>query len=177
MFYPQFITLAKNLSYMIKKFTFALILCFTTGLAFSQSMLNKITSAASNVATSASTAATTTATSTAASSGLSLSSLPSLSNVTQAKTGIMSKLTSALALTQAQKPTVTSAIGSFLQQKAAIMPTVSTAPATYSSKFSALQSGLFTKLKTALTAAQFSSLLGLKPAAPSATNVLSSLFF
>ncbi|MFC3560952.1 hypothetical protein [Pedobacter jamesrossensis] len=91
--------------------------------------------------------------------------------------GIMGKLTPSLNLTAAQKPTVTSAVKDFLVQKATIMTTQKTDPAAYQSKFGKLFSGLKSKLGTALTVAQLTKFSSLKPAAPSATNVLSQLFY
>ncbi len=138
-------------------FTIAVLL-MSASLSFSQGLLSKIQSAAS-------------------SQNVSLSSLPSLANIGSATTGIMGKLTPALSLTAAEKPKVTDIISGFLKDKASILPLANTDQAAYASKSSGLLTGLLSKLKTVLTAVQFSKLLGLKPAAPSATNVLSSLFF
>jgi hypothetical protein len=135
-----------------------LILSLATGAAFSQSLLNRAQSAATSPSVSA-------------------PALPSLSNITGAKDAIMGKLSPALNLTPAQKPIVSTNITGFLKDKAAIQPLATTDKAAYTSKFSALQGGTFSKLKTALTAAQYAKLLGLKPAVPSATNVLSNLFY
>jgi hypothetical protein len=103
--------------------------------------------------------------------------LPSISNIGGAKDAIMAKLVPSLALTPVEKPKVATDVTGFLKDKAAILPLLNTDPTAYASKFSALQGGLFGKLKTVLTVAQYAKLLGLKPQAPSATNVLSSLFF
>jgi hypothetical protein len=91
--------------------------------------------------------------------------------------GIIGKLTPALSLTPAQKPTVTTIVKDFLVQKATIMATQKTDPAAYQSKFGKLFSGLKSKLGTALTVAQLAKFTSLKPAAPSASNVLSQLFY
>jgi hypothetical protein len=91
--------------------------------------------------------------------------------------GILGKLTPALSLTPAQKPTVTTIVKDFLVQKATIMATQKTDPTAYKSKFSSLFSGLKSKLGTALTVAQLTKFTALKPAAPSASNVLSQLFY
>jgi prophage DNA circulation protein len=139
----------------------ALLLILATSVASAQSLLNRAQSAASSQGVTAP----------------SVSSLPSLSNITGAKDAIMGKLTPALGLTAAEKPAVSTDITGFLKDKAAILPLLNTDKPAYETKLSGLQSGLFGKLKTALTAAQYAKLLGLKPAAPSATNVLSSLFF
>jgi hypothetical protein len=115
-----------------------------------QSLLNKVGSAA------------------AASTGFDAASLTS---------GIIGKLTPALSLTPAQKPTVTTIVKDFLVQKATIMATQKTDPTAYQSKFGKLFSGLKSKLGTALTVAQLAKFTSLKPAAPSASNVLSQLFY
>jgi hypothetical protein len=136
----------------------ALILSFTSSFAFSQGILSKVKSAA-------------------ASKSISTSSLPSLNNIGGVKDAIMSKLGPTLGLTPAQKPAVSTDVTDYLKSKANIIPLANTDKTAYASKSSSLISGLSGKLKTALTAAQYAKFLGLKPAAPSATNVLSSLFF
>lgn len=114
-----------------------------------QSILNKVTSIAS-------------------SAGFDVNSLTS---------GILGKLTPALSLTPAQKPTVTSAVKDFLVQKATIMATQKTDPAGYKTKFGKLFSGLKSKLGTALTIAQLTKFTSLKPATNTPSNVLSQLFY
>lgn len=104
----------------------------------------------------------------AASSGLDIGSLTS---------GILGKLTPALSLTPAQKPTVTSIVKDFLIQKATALATKQTDQAGSKTKVASLISGLKSKLGTALTVAQLAKFTSLKPAAPSATNVLSQLFY
>ena len=136
----------------------ALILSITTSVAFSQGILKKVQSAVS-------------------SKNVSTSSLPSLSNLGGVKDAIMSKLTPSLGLTATQKPAVSTDVTDFLKSKASIMPLANTDKPAYTSKSASLLSGLSGKLKTVLTAAQYSKFLGLKPSAPSATNALSSLFF
>lgn len=136
----------------------AIALTVTGSAAFSQSLLKKAESIAS-------------------SNKVSTASLPSLSNIGSVKDAIMSKLTPALGLTAVQKPAVSTDITDYLKNKASIMPLADTNKPAYASKSSGLISGLAGKLKTALTAAQYAKFLGLKPKAPSATNVLSSLFF
>ncbi|MDN5288317.1 MAG: hypothetical protein JWR38_4591 [Mucilaginibacter sp.] len=136
----------------------ALILGITSSVAFSQGILKKVQSAVS-------------------SKNISTSSLPSLNNIGGAKDAIMGKLTPALGLTTAQKPAVSTDVTDFLKNKANIMPLANTDKTAYASKSAGLLGGLSGKLKTVLTAAQYSKFLGLKPSAPSASNVLSSLFF
>ncbi|WP_316830614.1 hypothetical protein [Pedobacter aquatilis] len=108
------------------------------------------------------------ATSAATSAGFDVNSLTS---------GIMGKLTSGLSLTTAQQPTVKSAVKDFLVEKATILATQKTDPAAYQTKFGKLFSGLKSKLGTALTVAQLTKFTSLKPATPSASNVLSQLFY
>jgi len=142
----------------MKTLLIALILSITSSVAFSQGILKKVQSAAS-------------------SNNVSTSSLPSLSNISSIKDAIMAKLTPSLGLTAAQKPAVSTDVTDYLKSKAGIMPLANTDKTAYASKSSSLISGLSGKLKTALTAAQYAKFLGLKPSAPSAGNVLSSLFF
>lgn len=139
----------------------ALMLSIITGTAFSQSLLNRVQSAAASQGITTPSAA----------------SLPSISNITSAKDAIMSKLTPALALTTAQKPAVSTDVTDFLKQKATILPLLSTNKTAYASKLSTIQGSLSDKLKTTLTPAQYTKFVALKPQAPSTTNVLSSLFF
>jgi hypothetical protein len=144
----------------MKLFFAALLLSMTTGMAFSQGMLDKVKSAAVSQGVAVPTP-----------------NLPSISNIAGAKDAIMAKLVPALALTAVEKPKVATDITGFLKDKAAILPLLNTDPTAYTSKFSELQGGLMGKLKTAITVAQYAKLLGLKPQVPSAGNVLSSLFF
>jgi hypothetical protein len=142
----------------MKKTILALTLTIISSVAFSQSFLNKAASAVSSGVTST-------------------SSLPSLGNIGSVKEAIMGKLTPALGLTAAEKPVVSTDITDYLKSKASIMPLANTDKAEYATKSASLVSGLSGKLKTALTVAQYSKFLGLKPSAPSAANVLSTLFF
>ena len=142
----------------MKKTILALTFIIISSAAFSQSLLSKATSAVSSGVTSA-------------------SSLPSLGNIGSVKDAIMGKLTPALGLTAVEKPVVSADITDYLKSKANIMPLANTDKAAYATKSASLISGLSGKLKTALTVAQYSKFLGLKPSAPSAANVLSTLFF
>jgi hypothetical protein len=145
----------------MKLFAVSLLFMLASSTAFSQSLLDRAQSAATSQGISVP----------------SVSSLPPLTNITGAKDAIISKLTPVLGLTAAEKPAVSTDITGFLKDKASILPLLNTDKVAYATKFAGLQGGLFNKLKTALTVAQYSKLLGLKPSAPSATNVLSSLFF
>ncbi|MBV7533158.1 hypothetical protein [Chitinophaga sp. sic0106] len=98
-------------------------------------------------------------------------------NLGNMTSGIMGMLTPSLGLSNAQQPQVQNLISGFLQKKAGILPLQQSNPADYSSKFSGLQGGLFSKLKGVLSAAQYTKFLGLKPKTNDATNALSQLFF
>jgi hypothetical protein len=91
--------------------------------------------------------------------------------------GLSGKLAPAGSFSTPQKTTVTTIVKDFLVQKATIMATQKTDPTAYKSKFSNLFSGLKSKLGTALTVAQLAKFTSLKPAAPTASNVLSQLFY
>jgi len=108
------------------------------------------------------------ASSVASSAGLDVGSLTS---------GIMGKLTPSLNLSAAQQPTVTSMIKDFLVQKATALAARKKEPAAATNKVKNLTSGLRSKLATVLTVAQSAKFTALKPTAPSASNVLSQLFY
>lgn len=90
---------------------------------------------------------------------------------------ILGKLSPALSLSETQKPSVLTAVTGFLKDKSGILGLANTDKAAYASKFAGLQGGLFKKLKTVLTVAQYTKFLGLKPKTNDATNALSQLFF
>lgn len=98
-------------------------------------------------------------------------------DVKSVTSGVMSKLTSSLALTDVQKPKVQSAVTSFLENKSSILSLASTDKTQYTSKLSGFTSGLTTKLKGILTASQYTKFLSLKPSKASSTDVLSQLFY
>jgi len=98
-------------------------------------------------------------------------------DVNSVSSSIMSKLTSKLNLTSAQSPKVLEAVTSFLQSKSSILTLANTDKAKYTAKLSDLTAGLQSKIKTAVTAAQFASFLKLKPTTNTPTNVLSQLFY
>ncbi|WP_199117303.1 hypothetical protein [Pedobacter sp. ASV28] len=87
---------------------------------------------------------------------------------------VASKLNSVLALTGTQKPQVATIVTDYLKSKANISSLATTNASDYTSKLSDLNSGMFSKLKTALTAVQYAKLLGLKTS--KTTDVLSALF-
>ncbi len=92
-------------------------------------------------------------------------------------TSIIGQLTPALGLSAVQKPNVLNAVTGFLKEKSGILSLAKTDKAAYATKFSGLQNGLFGKLKTILSVAQYAKFLGLKPKTNDATNALSQLFF
>ena len=90
---------------------------------------------------------------------------------------ILSKLTSALALTDVQKPKVSTLVTDFLKEKSGIMSLATTDKTKYASKFAELTAKYFPKIKAAITAAQYTKFLGLKPEKNVASNALSQLFY
>lgn len=92
-------------------------------------------------------------------------------------TSVMGKLTPALGLSAVQKPSVLNAVTGFLKDKSGILGLAKTDKAAYATKFAGLQNGLFGKLKTILSVAQYTKFLGLKPKTNDVTNALSQLFF
>ena len=90
---------------------------------------------------------------------------------------ILSKLTSSLALTDVQKPKVSSVVTDFLKEKSGIMSLATTDKTKYASKFAELTAKYFPKIKAALTAAQYTKFLGLKPDKNVVSNALSQLFY
>ncbi|SEW42152.1 hypothetical protein [Chitinophaga arvensicola] len=100
-----------------------------------------------------------------------------LANSGSVANSILGQLTPALSLTNAQQPKVLDLVTGFLKKKASILPLQQSNPSGYTSQFSGLKNGLFSKLKTLLTLSQYTKLLGLKPKTNDATNVLSQLFY
>ncbi|MCW3466764.1 hypothetical protein [Chitinophaga nivalis] len=100
-----------------------------------------------------------------------------LSNSGGIANAILGQLTPALGLNNTQQPKLLNLVSGFLKQKAGILPLQQTNPAGYTSKLGGLQKGLFGKIKTLLTVAQYTKFLGLKPATNDAGNVLSQLFY
>lgn len=90
---------------------------------------------------------------------------------------ILGQLTPALSLTDAQQPKMLDLVSGFLKKKSTIMPLQQSNPSAYTSQFSGLKNGLFSKFKTLLTLSQYTKLLGLKPKTNDASNVLSQLFY
>ena len=90
---------------------------------------------------------------------------------------VMTKLTTALALTKDQQPKVLSTVTNFLKSKSEILPLATSDKSKYTTQLNALTSNLTSKLKPVLTTAQYTKFLGLKPTANTASNVLSQLFY
>ena len=120
------------------------------------------------ISTSALQSAAKTASTVATASGFDVKSLSS---------GIMSKLTTSLLLNKTQSPAVATAVTTFLTQKSSILSLAKTDKTAYASKLSGLTGALKSKLKTALTAEQYTKFLNLKPAQATTANALSQLFF
>jgi hypothetical protein len=90
---------------------------------------------------------------------------------------IMSKLNTALTLTDVQKTKLPEVITAFLNQRSLILPLAGSNPKTYDTKLNSMHNGFYRKLKSILTADQYAKFLTLKPADNDTTNVLSQLFY
>lgn len=138
-------------------FAIIFLIAVASGTAFAQSTLPHPTAAAPQAADAAK-----------AAQGFDVKSMAN---------SIIGKLTPALGLSAVQKPNVLTAVTGFLKDKSGILGLAKTDKAAYATKFSGLQNGLFGKLKTILSVAQYTKFLGLKPKANDVTNVLSQLFY
>ncbi|MDP3394144.1 hypothetical protein [Sediminibacterium sp.] len=98
-------------------------------------------------------------------------------DVNSLTSGIMGKLSSALALSAAQKPKVASVITEYLSQKAQFIAKQKTSPAEYTQRQMGIFQGVKSKLAGILVKNQMNKFLGLKPATNDPANVLSQLFF
>lgn len=87
---------------------------------------------------------------------------------------IATKLNTALSLTNTQKPQVASIVTDYLKSKANLSSLATSNASAYTSKLTSLNTGMFSKLKTVLTAAQYAKLLGLKTSPT--TDAISALF-
>ena len=90
--------------------------------------------------------------------------------------GLMGILKTKLALSDAQSPKITGLLTDFLKSKSGILSLAKSNPADYLSKFGRIQNKLFDGLKTALSGAQYTKFLGLKPKASDSENLLNHLF-
>ncbi len=84
------------------------------------------------------------------------------SNYASQASAISTKLNSVLSLTNTQKPQVASIVTDYLKSKANISSLATTNASAYTSKLTSLNSGMLSKMKSALTAVQYAKLLGLK---------------
>ncbi len=84
------------------------------------------------------------------------------SNYATQATAVSNKLNSVLSLTNTQKPQVAAIVTDYLKSKANISSLAKTNSGAYTSKLSGLNSGMLSKMKSALTAVQYAKLLGLK---------------
>ena len=99
-----------------------------------------------------------------------------ITDVAETTSGLMGILKTKLALSDAQSPKITGLLTDFLKSKSGILSLAKTNPADYLSKFGGIQNKLLGGLKTALSAAQYTKFLGLKPKASDTDNLLSHLF-
>ena len=90
---------------------------------------------------------------------------------------ILSKLNTALTLTDVQKTKLPDVITAFLNQRTLILPLANSNAKTYDTKLKSLHNGFYRKLKTILTAEQYARFLELKPTDNDTTNVLSQLYY
>ena len=99
-----------------------------------------------------------------------------ISDVAETTSGLMGVLKTKLALSDDQSPKISGLLTDFLKSKTGILSLAKSNPADYLSKFGAIQSKLFDGLKTALSGAQYTKFLGLKPKASDSENLLNHLF-
>jgi len=99
-----------------------------------------------------------------------------ISDVAGTTKGLMGILKTKLALSDDQSPKISGLITDFLKSKMGILSLAKNNPADYLSKFGGIQSKLFDRLKTALSGAQYTKFLGLKPKASDSENLLNHLF-
>ena len=145
---------------MMKRILSVLVL-FTVFAVTAQAQIktNKLTNAAKSAANAASAA-----------------NASNAEDVKKLSNGILTKLASALKLTDAQKPKVQEYVTSFIKSKSGIIGLASTDKTQYTSKLSGLTSDLTKKLKGTLTAVQMTKFLNLKSSKLSPTDELSQLF-
>ena len=99
-----------------------------------------------------------------------------IKDISETTNGLMGILKTKLALSDPQSPKITGLLTDFLKSKSGIISLASSNPAEYLSKFGGIQSKLFDGLKTALSGAQYTKFLGLKPKASDSENLLNHLF-
>ncbi len=99
-----------------------------------------------------------------------------ITDVAKTTNDLMGILKPKLALSDAQSPKISGLLTDFLKSKSGILSLAKSNPADYLSKFGGIQNKLFGGLKTALSGAQYTKFLGLKPKASDAANLLGHLF-
>ena len=144
---------------MKKVFSLLILVTCMAVTAHSQISLDKVKNSVKTTATSA--------TATVANAGI---------DVKTVSGNMMTKLTSALKLTNVQEPKVATAVTSFLQSKSNMMSLAATDKTKYTTKLSGLVSDLTTKLKGTLTEAQMAKFQSLKSSKLSASDPLYQLF-
>lgn len=90
---------------------------------------------------------------------------------------IISKLNTALTLTDVQKTKLPDVITAFLNQRSLILPLANSNAKTYDTKLNSMHNGFYRRLKSILTADQYTRFLQLKPVNNDTINVLSQLFY
>jgi hypothetical protein len=100
-----------------------------------------------------------------------------MQNIEGNANAIVSKLNTALALTDVQKPKLLDGITAFLNQRALILPLANDNPKTYDTKLKSMHNGFYRKVKSILTPDQYTKFMELKPADNDKVNVLSQLFY
>jgi len=99
-----------------------------------------------------------------------------IKDVSETTNSLMGILKTKLALSDPQSPKITGLLTDFLKSKSGILSLANSNPAEYLSKFGGIQSKLFDGLKTALSGAQYTKFLGLKPKASDSENLLNHFF-
>ena len=90
---------------------------------------------------------------------------------------IMDTLTPKLGLSSAVTSQVSGLVNQFLTNKAGFVGSAQSKPAEYKTKLEGEQKTLFSGLKGVLNPAQFTQLMGMKPAKADASNAISQLFY
>jgi hypothetical protein len=90
---------------------------------------------------------------------------------------IVSKLNTALTLTDVQKPKLSESVSAFLNQRALILPLANDNPKAYDTKLKSMHNGFYRKVKSILTVDQYAQFLALKPVENDKLNVLSQLYY
>jgi len=100
-----------------------------------------------------------------------------MQNINGNANAIVSKLNTALTLTEVQKTKLLDGVTAFLNQRALILPLATDNPKAYDTKLKSMHNGFYRKVKSLLTPDQYSRFLELKPVENDKLNVLSQLFY